>query len=42
MSRLKAALVTASGVESWPTQVKDEVARMLVERIAAALDGAER
>jgi phosphopantothenoylcysteine decarboxylase / phosphopantothenate---cysteine ligase len=35
-------LVTASGVESWPTQVKDEVARMLVERIAAALDGAER
>ena len=35
-------LVTASGVESWPTQVKDEVARMLVERVAAALDGAER
>jgi phosphopantothenoylcysteine decarboxylase/phosphopantothenate--cysteine ligase len=32
-------LVTASGVESWPPQGKDEVARSLVERIAAALDG---
>jgi phosphopantothenoylcysteine decarboxylase/phosphopantothenate--cysteine ligase len=30
-------LVSASGVESWPTQSKDEVARMLVARIAAAL-----
>jgi phosphopantothenoylcysteine decarboxylase / phosphopantothenate---cysteine ligase len=30
-------LVTASGVESWPTQTKDEVARALVARIAAAL-----
>ena len=34
-------LVTMSGVESWPPQAKDEVARRLVERIAAALDGAE-
>ena len=30
-------LVTAAGVESWPSQTKDEVARMLVARIAAAL-----
>jgi phosphopantothenoylcysteine decarboxylase/phosphopantothenate--cysteine ligase len=30
-------LVTAVGVEAWPTQSKDEVARMLVERIAAAV-----
>ncbi len=30
-------LVTANGVESWPQQPKDEVARMLVGRIAAAL-----
>jgi phosphopantothenoylcysteine decarboxylase/phosphopantothenate--cysteine ligase len=30
-------LVTADGVESWPTQTKDEVAHMLVERIAATL-----
>ena len=30
-------LVTADGVESWPTQTKDEVARMLVERIAAKI-----
>ena len=35
-------LVTASGVDSWPTQAKDEVARMLVERIAATLHGAEQ
>jgi phosphopantothenoylcysteine decarboxylase / phosphopantothenate---cysteine ligase len=35
-------LVTASGVESWPPQAKDDVARRLVERIAATLDGAER
>jgi phosphopantothenoylcysteine decarboxylase/phosphopantothenate--cysteine ligase len=34
-------LVSASGVESWPPQAKDDVARRLVERIAAALDGAE-
>jgi phosphopantothenoylcysteine decarboxylase / phosphopantothenate---cysteine ligase len=30
-------LVTAAGVESWPTQSKDDVARHLVARIAAAL-----
>ena len=35
-------LVTANGVESWPPQAKDRVAHLLVERIAAALDGAER
>jgi phosphopantothenoylcysteine decarboxylase/phosphopantothenate--cysteine ligase len=35
-------LVTASGVESWPPQAKDRVAHLLVERIAAALDGAGR
>lgn len=30
-------LVTAAGVDNWPPQSKDDVARMLVERIAAAL-----
>ncbi|HYA05861.1 MAG TPA: bifunctional phosphopantothenoylcysteine decarboxylase/phosphopantothenate--cysteine ligase CoaBC [Xanthobacteraceae bacterium] len=35
-------LITAANVESWPPQSKDEVARMLVERIAAALAGAQR
>jgi phosphopantothenoylcysteine decarboxylase/phosphopantothenate--cysteine ligase len=30
-------LVTADGVEDWPTQSKDEVARMLVARVTAAL-----
>jgi phosphopantothenoylcysteine decarboxylase/phosphopantothenate--cysteine ligase len=30
-------LVTADGVEDWPTQSKDEVARMLIARVAAAL-----
>jgi phosphopantothenoylcysteine decarboxylase/phosphopantothenate--cysteine ligase len=35
-------LVTASGVESWPPQAKDRVARSLIERIAATLDGRER
>src|SRR5207248_3495423 len=30
-------LVTADGVETWPMQPKDEVARMLVSRIATAL-----
>jgi len=30
-------LVTADGVEEWPTQSKDDVARTLVARIAAAL-----
>jgi phosphopantothenoylcysteine decarboxylase/phosphopantothenate--cysteine ligase len=34
-------LVTAQGVESWPTQSKDEVAWRLVARIAAALGAAE-
>jgi phosphopantothenoylcysteine decarboxylase/phosphopantothenate--cysteine ligase len=33
-------LVTAAGAESWPTQSKDEVARALIARIAAALTGA--
>ena len=32
-------LVTAKGVESWPKQSKDGVARQLVGRIAAALNG---
>ena len=35
-------LVTAQGVESWPSQSKDEVARGLVERIATTLDGIHR
>jgi phosphopantothenoylcysteine decarboxylase/phosphopantothenate--cysteine ligase len=35
-------LITASGVESWPPQSKDDVARRLVERIAAALPDAKR
>jgi phosphopantothenoylcysteine decarboxylase/phosphopantothenate--cysteine ligase len=30
-------LITASGVDSWPTQSKDDVAKMLVARIAPAL-----
>jgi phosphopantothenoylcysteine decarboxylase / phosphopantothenate---cysteine ligase len=34
-------LVTAKGVESWPPQGKDDVARKLIARIAVALDGAE-
>jgi phosphopantothenoylcysteine decarboxylase/phosphopantothenate--cysteine ligase len=33
-------LVTADGVESWPPQSKDDVARALVARIGAALQGA--
>jgi phosphopantothenoylcysteine decarboxylase / phosphopantothenate---cysteine ligase len=33
-------LVTAKGVESWPPQGKEDVARKLIARIAAALDGA--
>jgi phosphopantothenoylcysteine decarboxylase / phosphopantothenate---cysteine ligase len=32
-------LITASGVESWPSQSKDDVARNLIARIAAALNG---
>ena len=35
-------LVTASGVESWPPQGKDEVARMLIARVASALAGERR
>jgi phosphopantothenoylcysteine decarboxylase / phosphopantothenate---cysteine ligase len=35
-------LVTAGGVESWPPQSKQEVARALVSRIAEALAGAKR
>ena len=35
-------LITAAGVESWPPQSKNDVARMLVERIAAALKEAKR
>jgi phosphopantothenoylcysteine decarboxylase / phosphopantothenate---cysteine ligase len=34
-------LVTASGVESWPPQSKDEVARMLISRVASALIGGQ-
>ena len=34
-------LVTASGVESWPPQSKDDVARRLVERIATQLGEAK-
>ena len=32
-------LVTAAGVEPWPTLTKDEVARRLAERIAGSLTG---
>jgi phosphopantothenoylcysteine decarboxylase/phosphopantothenate--cysteine ligase len=32
-------LVTADGVETWPSQSKDDVARALVARIAGALAG---
>ena len=35
-------MVTANGVKSWPPQSKDDVARALVERIAAALAEAKR
>ena len=35
-------LVTAAGVESWPPQSKDDVARALIERIAAALTETKR
>ncbi|MGB6538877.1 MAG: bifunctional phosphopantothenoylcysteine decarboxylase/phosphopantothenate--cysteine ligase CoaBC [Xanthobacteraceae bacterium] len=35
-------LITASGVESWPRQSKDDVARNLVARIATALTEATR
>ena len=32
-------LVTAAGVESWPSQSKENVARALVARVAQALNG---
>ena len=32
-------LITADGVESWPPQSKDEVARALIERVAAVFAG---
>jgi phosphopantothenoylcysteine decarboxylase/phosphopantothenate--cysteine ligase len=32
-------VITARGVESWPPQSKDDVARALVDRIAATLAG---
>ncbi len=35
-------LITAGGVEDWPTQSKEEVARRLVDRIASTLGGAKR
>jgi phosphopantothenoylcysteine decarboxylase / phosphopantothenate---cysteine ligase len=35
-------LINAAGVESWPPQSKDDVARRLIERIAATLAGAKR
>jgi phosphopantothenoylcysteine decarboxylase / phosphopantothenate---cysteine ligase len=35
-------LVTAAGVESWPPQSKDDVAKSLIERIAGALAETER
>jgi phosphopantothenoylcysteine decarboxylase/phosphopantothenate--cysteine ligase len=35
-------LVTADGVESWPPQSKNDVARALIERIAAALKETKR
>jgi phosphopantothenoylcysteine decarboxylase / phosphopantothenate---cysteine ligase len=34
-------LISAAGIESWPPESKDEVARRLVERIAAALKDAQ-
>ena len=37
-SRNRVHLITAEGVEDWPEASKGEVARRLVERIAAALD----
>ena len=35
-------LVTPGGVESWPSQSKEDVARLLIERIASALGGERR
>jgi hypothetical protein len=31
--------VTAEGIEPWPPQSKDDVAAMLIDRIAATLNG---
>ena len=36
--RNRVHLITADGVEDWPEASKDEVARKLIERVAAALD----
>jgi phosphopantothenoylcysteine decarboxylase/phosphopantothenate--cysteine ligase len=36
-ARNRVHLVTADGVEDWPEAAKDEVARRLIERVAAAL-----
>ena len=33
------SLVTASGIEAWPSQSKDDVARRLISRVAAHLNG---
>ncbi len=35
-------LISAAGVESWPPQSKDDVARALIERIATALEDTKR
>ena len=35
--RNRVHLVMQDGVENWPEAAKEEVARMLIERIAAAL-----
>ena len=35
-------LISSTGVEAWPPQSKDEVARTLIERIVAALKEAKR
>jgi phosphopantothenoylcysteine decarboxylase / phosphopantothenate---cysteine ligase len=35
-------LITATSVESWPPQSKEDVARHLIERVAAALRGEKR
>ena len=35
-------LITRTTVESWPQQSKDDVARMLIAQIAAALEGDKR
>jgi phosphopantothenoylcysteine decarboxylase / phosphopantothenate---cysteine ligase len=34
-------LITENGVESWPSQAKEQVARALIDRMAAALDGSK-